>query len=78
LGANSAAEQMAAMVQSMKIHSDKKISDGLERFRKRFPGKTDKELLELKQFLERHLEIALDIYEEMKKDSSFDKLPESS
>ncbi|HLJ27901.1 MAG TPA: hypothetical protein VKY85_14420 [Candidatus Angelobacter sp.] len=42
----------------------------LERLRKRYPGKTREELLEIKRFLDRHLEIALSIYLELTETSS--------
>jgi len=50
------------------IHDQK--ADHLERLCKRYPGKSDQELLEIKRFLDRHLEIALHIYLEMTKGSS--------
>jgi hypothetical protein len=45
-------------------------SDRIERLRKRYPGKTDAALMEIQQFLDRHLEIALSIYLEMTETSS--------
>jgi len=44
--------------------------DRMERLRKRYPGKTEQELLEIRRFLDRHLEIALGIYIEMTETSS--------
>jgi hypothetical protein len=34
----------------------------LDRLRKRFPKKSEKELLEIRHFLDRYFEIALEIY----------------
>jgi hypothetical protein len=44
--------------------------DRLERLRLRYPEKTEQELIEIKRFLDRHLEIALSIYLEMTEVSS--------
>lgn len=51
---------------------EKTTSDDLESFRRRFPAKTDKELLEIKQFVRRYLEIALDIFDEIQSAKDFD------
>ena len=42
----------------------------LERLRSHYPGRTDAELMEIRRFLDRYIEIALSIYLEATEESS--------
>jgi hypothetical protein len=57
-------------------NTQRKISDRLERLRRRYPGRTEEELLQIKTFLDRYVQIALDIYLEMTEASSRETNPQ--
>jgi hypothetical protein len=54
---------------------DVQLEDRIERLRSRYPGKSDQELMAIRRFLDRYIEIALSIYLEATEPSSRETQP---